>query len=109
MPLYGEVLWVKLGVFRWWPARVVHPGEVPANIERLAHDIGEFPIQFCGSHEYFWMNRGRCFLYEEGDAEKIPGAASSKSLDGAYRRGLFEAAELFTQYTQVKKYLAAHF
>ena len=71
MPLYGEMLWVKLGKYRWWPARVLHPSEVPANIEKLPHDVGEFPIQFCGSKEYFWMNRGRCFLYEEGDAGKI--------------------------------------
>ena len=28
MPLYGEVIWAKLGVYRWWPARVLHPSEV---------------------------------------------------------------------------------
>ena len=65
MPLYGEVVWVKLGFYRWWPARVLHPSEVPGNIERMPHEMGEFPIQFCGSKEYVWINQGRCFLYEQ--------------------------------------------
>ena len=65
MPLYGEVVWVKLGFYRWWPAKVLHPAEVPGNIERLPHEMGEFPVQFCGSKEYVWINQGRCFLYEQ--------------------------------------------
>ena len=84
--------WVKLGHYRWWPARVLHPSEVPANIEKLKHDVGEFPIQFCGSNEYAWMNRGRSFLYEENDSEKVPNMDHKCGLDGAYKRGLSEAA-----------------
>lgn len=103
MPLYGEIIWAKLGVYRWWPARVLHPSEVPANIENLPHDVGEFPIQFCGSNEYIWMNRGRCFLYEEGDSEKIPGLKSGSGLDGAYKRGLSEAAEFHEKFMAEKK------
>lgn len=70
MPLYNEVVWVKLGHYRWWPARVIHPAEVPVNVERSAHAMGEFPIKFCGSNDYYWINHGRCFLYEEGDEER---------------------------------------
>ena len=103
MPLYGEVVWVKLGTYRWWPAQVLHPSEVPSNIEKLPHDIGEFPIQFCGSHEYYWMNRGRCFLYDEGDITKFPAIKATSGKDAAYKRGLVEAAELFQKYTQVRK------
>ena len=57
LPLYGEVMWVKLGQYRWWPAKVLHPSQIPDNIERLPHDIGEFAIQFCGTKEYCWMNQ----------------------------------------------------
>ena len=104
MPLYGEILWVKLGKYRWWPARVLHPREVPANIEKLPHDVGEFPIQFCGSKEYAWMNRGRSFLYEEGDSEKIAGIiGTGGGLEGSYTRGLGEAAELYETYNQERQ------
>ena len=47
MPLYNEVVWVKLGHYRWWPARVIHPAEVPVNVERSPHAMGEFPIKVC--------------------------------------------------------------
>ncbi len=81
MPLYGEVVWVKLGFYRWWPARVLHPTEIPGNVDRVRHEEGEFPIQFCGTHEYYWTNHGRCFLYEKGDAERIPGQGTARSLN----------------------------
>lgn len=58
MPLYNEVVWVKLGHYRWWPAVVLHPTKVPGNIERMKHETGEFPIQFCGSKEYYWTHQG---------------------------------------------------
>ena len=54
--LNKKVVWVKLGAYRWWPAKVLHPTEVPDNIEQLKHQMGEFPIKFLGSHEYYWIN-----------------------------------------------------
>ena len=48
------------------------------------------------------MNRGRCFLYEEGDSEKIPGLKSGSGLDGAYKRGLSEAAEIHEKFLAEK-------
>ena len=86
----------------------MHPSEVPQNIEKLPHEMGEFPIQFCGSKEYAWMNRGRSFLYEEGDSEKIPGMISGGGLDGSYSRGLSEAAEIFEAYSKVCKLVFLH-
>ena len=103
MPLYGEVVWVKFSTYHWWPAQVRHPSEVPPNIEKLPHDGGEFPVQFCGSHEYYWMNHGRCFFYDEGDVDKFPALKATSGKDEAYKQGLIEAAELFQKYTQVRK------
>ena len=100
-----QVVWVKLGHYRWWPAKVLHPAEIPDNVARKAHGDGEFPIQFCGTNEYYWMNHGRCFLYEEGDAERIPGAGvgSAKGIEGAFLKGVREAAELFESYKTEKE------
>ncbi|XP_013784275.2 LOW QUALITY PROTEIN: histone-lysine N-methyltransferase NSD2-like [Limulus polyphemus] len=74
-PRYGDIVWVKLGPYRWWPAEICHPTSVPLNIKKLEHDIGEFPSNFFGSHEYYWTHRGRVFLFQEGDKgskEKAP-------------------------------------
>ena len=82
---------------------MMHPTRVPANVERLKHDIGEFPIQFCGTKEYYWMNAGRCFLYESEDSERVPGHSSnSKSLNQSFLAGLKEAAKLYKKYTEEK-------
>lgn len=41
--------------------------EVPENIRTMSHaPVGEFVVEFFGSHDYFWINRGRAFFYHEG-------------------------------------------
>lgn len=57
---------VSISLFRWWPAKILYPNEVPENIQQLPHARGEFVVQFFGSHNYNWVNRGRAFLYQEG-------------------------------------------
>lgn len=89
--LYGDIVWVKLGSYRWWPARICHPRSVPENIWRLPHSIGEFPVYFFGSHDYYWSNRGRVFHFVEEDAKagsKISGGP--KSLSKAFKDGMWK-------------------
>ncbi|MEQ2275168.1 hypothetical protein XENORESO_021884 [Xenotaenia resolanae] len=66
-PKYRDIIWVKLGTYRWWPAEIHHPKNVPTNIQHLRHEIGEFPVFFFGSKDYFWTHQGRVFPYMEGD------------------------------------------
>lgn len=66
-PKYSDIIWVKLGTYRWWPAEIHHPRNVPTNIQHLRHQIGEFPVFFFGSRDYFWTHQGRVFPYMEGD------------------------------------------
>ncbi|XP_061700297.1 histone-lysine N-methyltransferase NSD2 isoform X1 [Syngnathoides biaculeatus] len=66
-PKYRDIIWVKLGTYRWWPAEIQHPRNIPTNIQHLRHQIGEFPVFFFGSRDYFWTHQGRVFPYMEGD------------------------------------------
>uniref|UniRef100_A0A9J7YXN9 Nuclear receptor binding SET domain protein 2 n=1 Tax=Cyprinus carpio carpio TaxID=630221 RepID=A0A9J7YXN9_CYPCA len=66
-PKYRDIIWVKLGNYRWWPAEIRHPKNIPTNIQHLRHEIGEFPVFFFGSKDYFWTHQGRVFPYMEGD------------------------------------------
>uniref|UniRef100_A0A8C2X980 Nuclear receptor binding SET domain protein 2 n=1 Tax=Cyclopterus lumpus TaxID=8103 RepID=A0A8C2X980_CYCLU len=66
-PKYKDIIWVKLGTYRWWPAEIHHPRNIPTNIQHLRHEIGEFPVFFFGSKDYFWTHQGRVFPYMEGD------------------------------------------
>lgn len=64
---FQDIIWVKLGNYRWWPAEVCHPKNVPPNIQKLKHEIGEFPVFFFGSKDYYWTHQARVFPYMEGD------------------------------------------
>lgn len=66
-PKYGEIVWVKFGVYRWWPGQICFPEEIPERIQQLSHSLGEFPVMFFGSRDYSWIHSGRVFRYEEGD------------------------------------------
>ncbi|KAM8938870.1 histone-lysine N-methyltransferase NSD2 isoform 2-T2 [Pelodytes ibericus] len=66
-PRFQDIIWVKLGNYRWWPAEVYHPKNVPPNILKMKHEIGEFPVFFFGSKDYYWTHQARVFPYMEGD------------------------------------------
>ncbi|XP_066089027.1 histone-lysine N-methyltransferase NSD2 isoform X1 [Saccopteryx bilineata] len=64
---HQDIVWVKLGNYRWWPAEVCHPKNVPPNIQKMKHEVGEFPVFFFGSKDYYWTHQARVFPYMEGD------------------------------------------
>uniref|UniRef100_UPI00398F63BD histone-lysine N-methyltransferase, H3 lysine-36 specific-like isoform X2 n=1 Tax=Pristiophorus japonicus TaxID=55135 RepID=UPI00398F63BD len=94
-PHYKDVIWVKLGRYRWWPAEVCHPKNVPTNIQKMKHQIGEFPVRFFGSNDYFWTYQARVFSYMEGD--KGSKDKKCKSLNTIFKKALQEAAERFEE------------
>ncbi|XP_015251555.1 PREDICTED: histone-lysine N-methyltransferase, H3 lysine-36 and H4 lysine-20 specific isoform X3 [Cyprinodon variegatus] len=94
-PRYKDILWVKVGRYRWWPAEVSHPKTIPDNIQRMRHDVGEFPVHFFGSNDYLWTYQARVFPYMDVDAnskEKM-----GKGVDATYKKALEEAAVRFRE------------
>ncbi|KAB7504866.1 Histone-lysine N-methyltransferase NSD2, partial [Armadillidium nasatum] len=88
-PVYGDIVWVKLGQYRWWPGEVLHPRYIPDNIENLHHVQGMFCVHFFGSDDYYWLNRGRTFHYQEGDQGSK--GTTSKMLEQKFQKALNEA------------------
>lgn len=87
VPEYANPFFALLFV-RWWPAEVSHPESIPENIQRMRHDVGEFPVLFFGSNDYLWTYQARVFPYMEGDAnskEKM-----GKGIDSTYKKGKTE-------------------
>ncbi|XP_037604674.1 histone-lysine N-methyltransferase, H3 lysine-36 specific isoform X2 [Sebastes umbrosus] len=94
-PRFKDILWVKVGRYRWWPAEVSHPKTIPENIQRMRHDVGEFPVHFFGSNDYLWTYQARVFPYMDVDAnskEKM-----GKGVDATYKKALEEAAVRFRE------------
>ncbi|XP_041515966.1 histone-lysine N-methyltransferase, H3 lysine-36 specific isoform X2 [Microtus oregoni] len=94
-PHYREIVWVKVGRYRWWPAEICHPRAVPSNIDKMRHDVGEFPVLFFGSNDYLWTHQARVFPYMEGDVSSKD--KMGKGVDGTYRKALQEAAARFEE------------
>ncbi|KAM9330334.1 histone-lysine N-methyltransferase NSD2 [Gastrophryne carolinensis] len=94
-PRFHDLIWVKLGNYRWWPAEVCHPKNIPPNILKMKHEIGEFPVFFFGSKDYYWTHQARVFPYMEGDqGSKHHGA---KSIGKAFKNALQEAEKRFCE------------
>ena len=104
LPRYNDLVWVKLGSYRWWPSKVVHPVNLPAKIERAKHQDGEFPVKFLGTKDYAWTNHGRVFLYAEGDSSTRRFLSSQHStIDVKFRAGMEEAEELWGEMAAVRE------
>lgn len=86
LPLYGEMVWAKFNSFRWWPAIILPPTEIPQNIRRKAHNTNDFVVRFFGTHDHGWISRRRVYLYLEGDSSEPPKTKSSKILLISYSK-----------------------
>ncbi|KRT86397.1 PHD finger motif containing protein [Oryctes borbonicus] len=62
-PLYDEIVWVKFSTYRWWPAIIIFPNEVPQNIKAIKHKPGEFVVRFFGTNNYYWIGRGAIIIF----------------------------------------------
>ncbi|XP_017481698.1 PREDICTED: probable histone-lysine N-methyltransferase Mes-4 [Rhagoletis zephyria] len=93
LPLYGEMVWAKFNSFRWWPAIILPPTEIPQNIRRKSHNSNDFVVRFFGTHDHGWISRRRVYLYLEGDSSEPPKTKSS--LDQSYNRGVEEAKRIY--------------
>ncbi|XP_056132689.1 histone-lysine N-methyltransferase NSD2 [Lampris incognitus] len=94
-PRIKDILWVKWGRYRWWPAEVCLARDVPTNILRMKHEVGEFPVQFFGSKDFVWTYQARVFPYMEGDTHSIE--KMGKGADAIYKKALTEAADRFRE------------
>ncbi|CAH2097203.1 unnamed protein product [Euphydryas editha] len=89
LPLYGEMVWVKLGHYRWWPGIILHPSEIPQNILAVKHSPGEFVVRFFGQYDHYWVNRGRVFPFQEGDSGKV--SSQKSKIDAAFTMAMEHA------------------
>ncbi|XP_067374495.1 histone-lysine N-methyltransferase, H3 lysine-36 specific isoform X2 [Channa argus] len=94
-PRIKDILWVKWARYRWWPAEVCLAKDVPNNILKQKHEVGEFPVQFFGSKDFVWTYQARVFPYMEGDIHSIE--KMGKGADSVYKNALIEAAERFRE------------
>lgn len=92
---YGDIIWIKLGAYRWWPAKISHPHTVPENIMKLSHTRGDFPVYFFGSHDYYWSHRGRVFVFVEEDGQLKYGKSGSS--DKKFKVAVQEARAEYAQ------------
>ncbi|XP_017131261.1 probable histone-lysine N-methyltransferase Mes-4 [Drosophila elegans] len=89
LPLYGEIVWAKFNNFRWWPAIILPPTEIPSNILKKAHGENDFVVRFFGTHDHGWISRRRVYLYIEGDTSD--GHKTKSQLFRNYTTGVEEA------------------
>ncbi|XP_043537388.1 histone-lysine N-methyltransferase NSD3 isoform X3 [Chiloscyllium plagiosum] len=99
---YKEIVWVKLGIYRWWPAEVCNPKSVPLNIQAMKHHIGEFPVRFFGSNDYYWVHQGRVFPYLEGDKGNVSDGRAG-GINEIFKKALEEAAKRFQELKLLKE------
>ena len=81
-PLYGEIVWAKVGQYRWWPAQICLPRSLGNALVQC--QVGEFTVKFYGTFDYHALNLGRCFTFAEGDeggtSRNSTGGSSAASL-----------------------------
>lgn len=69
LPLYGEIVWAKLGIHKWWPSIILPPSEVSDKLLACQQDANHFCVFFFGTHNCAWICRDYVYLYQEDDCK----------------------------------------
>ena len=107
-PVTGEVVWSKAGPYRWWPAEICSLYNLPENLQNKTFQVGEYPVRFFGTNDYYWANIGRCFAFHENDEQFMKqsqlktGSNKSKSLTVAFNNGVNKAIIAFNHIKKLK-------
>lgn len=107
-PLYGDIVWSKVGIYRWWPAQICHPRNLPEKLKDKPYQVGEFPVRFFGTHDYYWVSLRRCFYFAVGDEFQKSANKLGKSLGAAYTEGVIDAMVGFREIRRLKSLKYAH-
>jgi histone-lysine N-methyltransferase NSD2 len=108
-PLYGQIVWAKVGGYRWWPAQVCLPCSLPTRATLRHHQcqVGEFLVQFFGTNDHYWVTRARCFAFAEGDGDdgivSVLHSSTSNILKRAYQRAFRQAKLAFDEVERLKQ------
>lgn len=99
-----EMLWIKYGGYRWWPAEILPYGKPTLKLKESQRMFGDFKVMFVGTEELAWMNRGRVYVYQEGDKdnEKL-GSIKGSSLSQAFRYAMEIVEQKMTEINNFKK------
>lgn len=72
---------------------ILFPNEIPNNVYRLVHNVGEFVVKFFGTNDHYWVSRGRVFLFQEGDeGQKL---RSNNKVDTEFKKAIEEATQAY--------------
>ncbi|KNC70819.1 hypothetical protein SARC_16651, partial [Sphaeroforma arctica JP610] len=83
IPLVDDVVFAKLGNFRWWPAKILDRDNLADNMERKTRTNACVPVYFFGSHDMSWMPCNHMTSYRSDI-----GCTAKKN--GAFSRALVE-------------------
>ncbi|KAK4025415.1 histone-lysine N-methyltransferase NSD2 isoform X1 [Daphnia magna] len=97
--LYGDIVWVKMSIYRWWPGRVYPLDEIPPKHQKYQPKTGEFLVYFYGSNNSAFVYRGQVFLYQDGDQGcKVK---SKNKLGDDFKQALEDVTPVFQMRKQV--------
>ena len=87
-PVFGDIVWVKYGTYRWWPAQIRHEEELPSSVRNAKHNSDDFAVRFYGTGDYGWIGYGNTMPWSARE-EKV--AQSGKSSQTPFARSVNEA------------------
>eukprot|EP01134_Creolimax_fragrantissima_P000207 CFRG0207T1 len=100
LPLVDDVVFAKLGIYRWWPAKILDRDNLSENLAYKAHSNADVPVYFFGSHDQSWVPVNHMTTYRGDMKYKVKPPP-------VFQRAVVEANEHITQLDEQKQEKAA--
>lgn len=67
LPLYGEIVWIKYSLCKWWPGMLVDPSNVPDRVAAKKPGQNYMCVRFFGTYDFGWVCQGYVYLFQMED------------------------------------------
>eukprot|EP01050_Picozoa_sp_SAG11_P002995 SAG11_NODE_160_length_14023_cov_23.003017_9_plen_324_part_00 len=66
-PTIDDIVWAKVGNYRWWPAQIRERKELPEQLRNKTVEAGQFAVYYFGTGEWGFMSHAKTICWERGD------------------------------------------
>ena len=69
-PVVDDIIWGKVGNYRWWPAQVRYRHDLPEKLQKKEPKPGEFAVYYFGTGEFGYLSHACSVGWESGDEKR---------------------------------------
>jgi histone-lysine N-methyltransferase NSD2 len=104
-PCVDDIVWAKVGNYRWWPAKIRNMEELPEQLAKKTPPPGSFAVCYYGTNEWGFQSHACTVSWEKGDERRRFSLGTKKK---NFSEAVDEAKDAYDERLSQREAVATH-